>query len=108
MMVMTMMKKINKKVELKRTDNGYVGAGTYTGQEEVNKRIEKLEIQVNCLRKQVLDLEGKKFHTFDTSEAQRQHVLGDPSLSVSPETYESNASWRSRTTTTKKEEDDNK
>ena len=97
MMVMTMMKKINKKVELNRTNDGYVGAGTYTGQEEVNKRIEKLEIQVNCLRKQVLDLEGKKFHTFDTSEAQRQHVLGDPSLSVSPETHESNASWRSRT-----------
>ena len=24
------------------------------------KRIEKLEIQINCLRKQVLDLEGKK------------------------------------------------
>ena len=25
-----------------------------------NERVEKLEIQVNCLRKQVLDLEGKK------------------------------------------------
>ncbi len=25
-----------------------------------NPKIEKLEIQVNCLRKQVLDLEGKK------------------------------------------------
>ena len=24
------------------------------------KRIEKLEIQINCLRKQVLDLEGKE------------------------------------------------
>ena len=24
------------------------------------ERVEKLEIQVNCLRKQVLDLEGKK------------------------------------------------
>ena len=101
----SLMNKINK-VELKRTDDGYVGAGTHTGQEGIDKRIQKLEIQVNCLRKQVLDLEGKKFHTFDSSEAQRQHVLGDPSLSVSPETYESNASWRSRTTI--KEEDDNK
>ena len=27
---------------------------------ELTERIEKLEIQVNCLRKQVLDLEGKK------------------------------------------------
>ena len=44
-----MMKKINK-VELNRTNNGYVGAGTHTGQEEVNKRIEKLEIQVSRLR----------------------------------------------------------
>ena len=25
-----------------------------------NPKIEKLEIQVNCLRKQVLDIEGKK------------------------------------------------
>ena len=25
-----------------------------------NERVEKLEIQVNCLRKQILDLEGKK------------------------------------------------
>ena len=25
-----------------------------------NERVEKLEIQINCLRKQVLDLEGKK------------------------------------------------
>ena len=25
-----------------------------------NERVEKLEIQVSCLRKQVLDLEGKK------------------------------------------------
>ena len=89
------MKKINK-VELNRTNDGYVGAGTHMGQEEVNKRIEKLEIQVNCLRKQVLDLEGKKFHTFDSSEAQRQHVLGDPKETL-PETHESNASWRSRT-----------
>ena len=28
-----------------------------------SKRVEKLEIQVNCLRKQVLDLEGKKSYT---------------------------------------------
>ena len=89
------MKKINK-VELNRSNDGYVGAGTHMGQEEVNKRIEKLEIQVNRLRTQVLDFEGKKFHTFDTSEAQRQHVLGDPKETL-PETHESNASWRSRT-----------
>ena len=61
------------------------------------ERVEKLEIQVNCLRKQILDLEGKKFHTFDSSEAQRQHVLGDPKETL-PETHESNASWRNRTT----------
>ena len=34
-----------------------------TRRADVNKRIEKLEIQVNCLRKQVLDLEGKKSYT---------------------------------------------
>ena len=28
-----------------------------------NERVEKLEIQVNCLRKQILDLEGKKSYT---------------------------------------------
>ena len=28
-----------------------------------NPKIEKLEIQVNCLRKQILDLEGKKSYT---------------------------------------------
>ena len=28
-----------------------------------NPKIEKLEIQVNCLRKQVLDIEGKKSYT---------------------------------------------
>ena len=93
---MMMMKKINKKVELHQTNDGYVGAGTYTGQEKIDKRIEKLEIQVNCLRKQVLDLEGKKFHTFDSSEAQRRLVMGDPKETL-PETHESNASWRSRT-----------
>ena len=27
---------------------------------DFDKRIEKLEIQINCLRKQVLDLEGKE------------------------------------------------
>ena len=27
------------------------------------ERVEKLEIQVNCLRKQILDLEGKKSYT---------------------------------------------
>ena len=28
-----------------------------------NERVEKLEIQVNCLRKQVLDIEGKKSYS---------------------------------------------
>ena len=28
-----------------------------------NERVEKLEIQINCLRKQVLDLEGKKSYS---------------------------------------------
>ena len=28
-----------------------------------NPKIEKLEIQVNCLRKQVLDIEGKKSYS---------------------------------------------
>ena len=28
-----------------------------------NPKIEKMEIQINCLRKQVLDIEGKKCYT---------------------------------------------
>ena len=35
------------------------------------KRIEKLEIQINCLRKQVLDLEGKKSYNVDRPEAKK-------------------------------------
>jgi hypothetical protein len=58
------MNKIDK-IELKRTNDGYVGAGTHTGQGEIDKRIEKLEIQVNCLRKQVLDLVNKPGEVFD-------------------------------------------
>ena len=109
---MMMMKKINKKVELHQTNDGYVGAGTYTGQEEVNKRIEKLEIQVSRLRTLLEKYEPflKLGDATASVEAQRQHVLGDPSSRlrlVEEETVnESNASWRSRTTT--KEEDDNK
>jgi len=34
-----------------------IGSNIGTGD---NPKIEKLEIQVNCLRKQVLDIEGKK------------------------------------------------
>ena len=34
-----------------------IGSNIGTGD---NPKIEKLEIQVNCLRKQILDLEGKK------------------------------------------------
>ena len=30
---------------------------------ELTERVKKLEIQVQCLRKQVLDLEGKKSYT---------------------------------------------
>ena len=30
---------------------------------EMERRIEKLEIQVQCLRQQVLDIEGKKSYT---------------------------------------------
>ena len=33
-----------------------------------NPKIEKLEIQVNCLRKQVLDIEGKKSYTEEARE----------------------------------------
>ena len=33
-----------------------------------NPKIEKLEIQVNCLRKQILDLEGKKSYTEEARE----------------------------------------
>ena len=36
-----------------------------TGQ---NPKIQKLEIQVNCLRKQVLDIEGKKSYTEEARE----------------------------------------
>ena len=28
-----------------------------------NPKIQKMEIQINCLRKQVLDIEGKKYYT---------------------------------------------
>jgi len=68
--------------------------------DELTERMKKLEIQVNCLRKQILDLEGKKFHTFDSAEAQRQLVMGDPIKETETvnEKHESNASWRNRTT----------
>ena len=36
-----------------------------------NPKIEKLEIQVNCLRKQILDLEGKKSYTEEAREYAR-------------------------------------
>ena len=92
------MNKINK-VELKRTDDGYVGAGTHTGQEEVNKRIEKLEIQVSRLQTLLEKYEPflKLGDATASTEAQRQHVLGDPKETVN-EIHESAASWRSRTT----------
>ena len=37
-----------------------IGSNIGTGD---NPKIQKLEIQINCLRKQVLDLEGKKSYT---------------------------------------------
>ena len=37
-----------------------IGSNIGTGD---NPKIEKLEIQVNCLRKQVLDIEGKKSYS---------------------------------------------
>ena len=101
-----MMNKINK-VELKQTDDGYVGAGTHTGQEEVNKRIEKLEIQVSRLRTILEKYEPflKLGDATASTEAQRQHVLGNPASRLRlmeketvNETHESAASWRSRTT----------
>ena len=70
------MKKINK-VELNRTNDGYVGAGTHTGQEEVNKRIEKLEIEVNCLRKQVRELQDFKGALATAAGAGIDLVVGD-------------------------------
>ena len=36
-----------------------------------NPKIEKLEIQVNCLRKQVLNIEGKKSYTEEAREYAR-------------------------------------
>ena len=36
-----------------------------------NPKIEKLEIQVSCLRKQVLDIEGKKSYTEQAREYAR-------------------------------------
>ena len=38
---------------------------------DFDKRIEKLEIQINCLRKQVLDLENKKSYKDDRAEAKK-------------------------------------
>ena len=39
---------------------------------ELTERIEKLEIQVNCLRKQVLDLEGKKSYREQARERSKE------------------------------------
>ena len=36
-----------------------------------NPKIEKMEIQINCLRKQVLDIEGKKSYTEQAREYAR-------------------------------------
>ena len=45
-----------------------IGSNIGTGD---NPKIEKLEIQVNCLRKQVLDIEGKKSYTEEAREYAR-------------------------------------
>jgi hypothetical protein len=39
--------------------------------DELTERVKKLEIQVNCLRKQVLDIEGKKSYTEEAREYAR-------------------------------------
>lgn len=39
-----------------------------------NERVEKLEIQVNCLRKQILDLEGKKSYSEEVDLEHEQDV----------------------------------
>ena len=39
-----------------------------------NPKIEKLEIQVNCLRKQVLDIEGKKSYSEEVDLEHEQDV----------------------------------
>ena len=39
-----------------------------------NPKIEKLEIQVNCLRKQVLDIEGKKSYSEEADLEHEQDV----------------------------------
>jgi len=41
-----------------------------------NPKIEKLEIQVNCLRKQVLDIEGKKSYTEQAREYAKDRENG--------------------------------
>ena len=41
-----------------------------------NPKIEKLEIQVNCLRKQILDLEGKKSYTEQAREYSKDRENG--------------------------------
>ena len=39
-----------------------------------HERVEKLEIQVNCLRKQVLDIEGKKSYSEEADLEHEQDV----------------------------------
>ena len=39
-----------------------------------SERVEKLEIQVNCLRKQVLDIEGKKSYSEEADLEHEQDV----------------------------------
>ena len=41
-----------------------------------NPKIEKMEIQINCLRKQVLDIEGKKSYTEQAREYAKDRENG--------------------------------
>ena len=50
-----------------------IGSNIGTGD---NPKIEKLEIQVNCLRKQVLDIEGKKSYTEQAREYAKDRENG--------------------------------
>ena len=48
-----------------------IGSNIGTGD---NPKIQKLEIQINCLRKQVLDLEGKKSYSEEVDLEHEQDV----------------------------------
>ena len=43
---------------------------------QLTERVKKLEIQINCLRKQVLDIEGKKSYTEQAREYAKDRENG--------------------------------